>query len=138
MPARRDIDGPAAVSEMVRRFYREVAQDDVLGPMFNDVARVDWAEHIPKLTAFWSRALFAEPGYDGNPFRAHQLIHDRRPFTDEHFDRWLDLFFETVDSGWAGPNAERAKAFAGKVARVHRQQLVSRPSNASGTQSTSR
>ena len=43
--------------EMVRRFYAEVTADDLLGPMFNDVAQVDWSEHLPKLTAFWCRAL---------------------------------------------------------------------------------
>ena len=41
-PPSRDLDGPEEVSEMVRRFYQGVAQDDLLGPMFNDVAQVDW------------------------------------------------------------------------------------------------
>jgi hemoglobin len=109
---------------MVRRFYRDVAQDDLLGPMFNDVARVDWSEHIPKLTAFWCRALFATAGYAGNPFRAHQLVHARQPFTAAHFERWLELFYETVDLGWSGPNAEKVKSLAANVARVHGDQLV--------------
>ncbi len=42
---------------MVRRFYQDVAQDDLLGPVFNDVAQVEWSEHLPKLTMFWCRAL---------------------------------------------------------------------------------
>ena len=63
---------------MVRRFYADVAQDDLLGPMFNEVARVDWSEHLPKLTAFWCRALLGQPGYSGNPFRAHTLVHAKR------------------------------------------------------------
>jgi hypothetical protein len=32
----------------------------LLGPMFNDVARVDWSEHLPKLTAF-AASLVADP-----------------------------------------------------------------------------
>ncbi len=59
---------------MVRRFYADVAMDDLLGPMFNDVARVDWSVHLPKLTAFWCRALLDQQGYAGNPFRAHARI----------------------------------------------------------------
>ena len=119
-----DLDDPDAVAEMVVRFYRSVAMDDLLGPMFNDVAKVDWAEHLPKLTAYWCRALFSMPGYEGNAFRAHQLVHAQRAFTTAHFERWLDLFSETVDAGWAGANAEKAKALAHKVARVHHHQLV--------------
>jgi hemoglobin len=108
---------------MVRRFYSDVAQDDVLGPMFNDVARVNWSEHLPKLTAFWCRLLLGQPGYAGSPLRAHQLIHAKRAFTAAHFERWLELFHDAVDLGWTGPNAEKAKAFAIRVARVHAQYL---------------
>lgn len=120
----RDLDDPAEIAEMVRRFYAGVSQDDLLGPMFNDVAQVDWSEHLPKLTAFWCRALLDQPGYSGNPFRAHLLVHERRAFTTAHFQRWLDLFHGTLDAGWAGPNAEQAHALADNVARVHHQQLT--------------
>jgi hemoglobin len=120
----RDLDDHAEVTEMVRRFYSDVAQDDLLGPMFNDVAKVDWSEHLPKLTAFWCRALFGMPGYAGNPFKAHQLVNAKRAFTFAHFERWLDLFNETLELGWIGPYSEKAKALAANVARVHGDQLV--------------
>lgn len=123
----RDLDDPDEVAEMVRRFYADVAQDDLLGPLFNDVAQVDWSEHLPKLTAFWCRALLALPGYQGNPYRAHILVHDRSPFSRAHFERWLDLFHETLELGWAGPNAERAKALARRVAMVHSKQIIGDP-----------
>jgi hemoglobin len=112
------------IAEMVRRFYADVAQDDLLGPMFNDVAQVDWSEHLPKLTDFWCRALLHLPGYVGNPFRAHALVHERRAFTPAHFERWLTLFHETIELGWAGPLAEQARLLADNVARVHRQHLI--------------
>jgi hemoglobin len=122
----RDLDTPEEIAEMVRRFYADVAQDDLLGPMFNDVARVDWSEHLPKLAAFWCRALLGLPGYVGNPFRAHALVHARRRFTPAHFQRWLDLFHETLDLGWVGPRADRAHELADNVARVHSEQLIGR------------
>lgn len=120
----RDLDDPAEIAEMVRRFYQDVAQDELLGPVFNDVAAVDWAEHLPKLTAFWCRALLGLEGYVGNPFRAHADINDRSPFTMAHFDRWLEIFDETLTLGWVGPNVERALALARNVAAVHSSQLV--------------
>jgi hemoglobin len=120
----RDLDTPEEISEMVRRFYADIAQDELLGPMFNDVARVDWSEHLPKLTAFWCRTLLGRGGYEGNPLRAHQLVHARHPFTPAHFERWLTLFHENVELGWTGPNAQRALDFADHVARAHRKRLL--------------
>jgi hemoglobin len=120
----RDLDSPEEIAEMVRRFYQDVAQDDLLGPLFNDVAQVDWNEHLPKLTQFWCRALLGIEGYVGNPYRAHSLINDRSPFTMEHFERWLELFHDTVELGWTGPLADHALALAHNVARVHSNQLV--------------
>jgi hemoglobin len=126
----RDLDTKDQIAEMVRRFYADVAQDDLLGPMFNDVAKVDWSEHLPKLTDFWCRALLDLPGYAGNPFRAHAQVHAKRAFTAAHFERWLSLFHETLELGWTGPRAERARRLADDVARVHSQHLVGEPSRA--------
>lgn len=121
-----DLDSPEQIDEMVRRFYSDVTQDDLLGPMFNEVAHVDWSEHLPKLAAFWCRALLGVPGYTGNPFRSHALIHAQRSFTSAHFERWLNLFHETLELGWIGPNATRAGELADNVARVHSHQLLGR------------
>jgi hemoglobin len=123
----RDLDTPEEIAELVRRFYQDVAQDDLLGPVFDDVAQVDWVEHLPKLTAFWCRALLGIEGYSGHPFRAHALVHARAPFTAAHFERWLDLFHDAVELGWVGPRADRALALAHEVARVHAGQLIGMP-----------
>lgn len=125
-PPSRDLDDTGEIAEMVRRFYADVAQDDLLGPMFNDVARVEWSEHLPKLTRFWCRALLGMQGYQGNPFRAHAEVHAQVPFTMAHFERWLQLFGDTVEMGWVGPNVDRAMALAHNVARVHAGQLIGR------------
>lgn len=122
----RDLDSPEEIAEMVRRFYADVAMDELLGPMFNDIAQVDWSEHLPKLTAFWCRALLGRQGYLGNPFRAHARVHQRQSFTRAHFERWLSLFHETLELGWTGPNADRASELARNVARVHGEQLLAR------------
>jgi hemoglobin len=129
-----DLDTPEEIADMVGRFYADVAQDDLLGPMFNDVARVNWPEHLVKLTEFWCRALLQRPGYVGNPFRAHAAVHGRRAFTAEHFRRWLVLFHDTVDLRWSGPVADKAHALADNVARVHSQQLIGETVHVEGPQ----
>lgn len=120
----RDLTTRDEIAEMVRRFYADVAQDDLLGPLFNDVAQVDWSEHLPKLTAFWSRALLGESGYEGNPYRQHMEVHEQSAFTTAHFQRWLQLFDDTLSVRWSGPNVDRARFLAQRVATVHCRQLV--------------
>jgi hemoglobin len=120
-----DLDSHSDIEDLVRRFYRAATQDDLLGPMFNDVAQVDWSEHVPKVIAFWSRVLFGVHGYEGDALRAHEVISAKVTLAPAHFERWLDLFGETVDLGWAGPRAERVKQFAADFARVHMAQLNS-------------
>ena len=59
-------------------------------------------------------------------------MHARHTFTPAHFGRWLELFEETLDSGWAGPNVEHARAFAHRVATVHARQLLDQPAEHDG------
>jgi hemoglobin len=112
-----DITDRADIEELVRAFYRDVATDGLLGPVFEG-ADVHWPSHIDTLTRFWSWQLLGQPGYDGNPLLAHAPIHRDRPFTDAHFERWLDLFTSTVDGHFTGPVADTAKHRAAKMARA--------------------
>lgn len=111
------------IAELVTRFYGDVATDDLLGPVFNEIAGVNWAVHEETLIEFWSRLLLGESGYDGNPLEKHRRIHEQQAFTDAQFDRWLELFQRTVDASWSGPTSTRASTVARNVARVHRSQL---------------
>ena len=74
---RSDLDSRAKVHALVVDFYREVAFDDLLGPMFGEVAEVDWATHIPKLIDYWCRVLLGQPGYEwAVPTRCPELNAD--------------------------------------------------------------
>jgi len=114
---RTDIHDRADVERLVRAFYREVATDDLLGPIFAH-ADVDWPEHVELLTRFWCTQLLDERSYEGNPLRAHRPLHAAMPFTDEHFGRWLDLFLTTVDDHFAGVTADLAMARARGIAQT--------------------
>lgn len=83
--------------------------DEVLGPIFNDVAEVDWNQHLPLLERFWNTQLFGAGTYQGAAMPAHIRLHRRFPRRDEHFDRWLDLFCDVVDARFVGPMAENTK-----------------------------
>lgn len=113
---RRDITTRTDVHDLVVAFYREIVFDDVLCPLFEEVAEVDWAAHIPRLIDYWCRHLLNEPVYTGSLFTAHRLVHERSAFRAEHFDRWYRLWVDTIDSRWRGPNADLAKSFAATMA----------------------
>ncbi|MHB1139374.1 MAG: group III truncated hemoglobin, partial [Microthrixaceae bacterium] len=60
--------------------------------------------------------LLGERGYVGQPLLAHRAVVERVPFGAEHFERWIDLFDETVDEHFCGPVAELAHGRARKMA----------------------
>ena len=114
----QDLDSRSEIHDLVVRFYREVALDDLLGPLFEEVAEVDWTTHIPKLINFWCRVLLGEPGYDGWFLGAHQRVDAQERFEPVFFDRWLVLFVGAVDAEWTGPLADEAKKHAHRMAMV--------------------
>ncbi len=121
-PERHDLATRNDVTSLVRAFYRAAAMDDVLGPVFT-AARVDWPEHIEIVTDFWMDQLFGGPVRRRNPLRAHEAVHQRTPLLERHFERWLELFTETLDEHFEGPVADLAKTRALKMARALRRLL---------------
>jgi truncated hemoglobin YjbI len=128
-PERHDLAVRSDVAALVRSFYRAAAMDDLLGPVFA-AAHVDWPEHLEIVTDFWMDQLFGGPVRRLNPLRSHEAVHRRTPLGDAHFERWLELFTETVDEHFEGPVAELAKARAVQMALALRRLLrgVSRSS----------
>ena len=117
-PAPHDLHSRTEIHHLVVGFYREVVFDDLLEPVFGDVAEVDWAEHIPRLIDYWCRVLLGEVGYQGALLAAHAHIHTLEPLRTEHCDRWYSLWAQSVDRRWAGPKAEQAKDHAAHIMAI--------------------
>ena len=105
MNTKHDIEGLADIKLMVDDFYDQVAKDDLLAPIFDFRLSTYWVPHLEKMYTFWNAALFGVSGYTGNPFAKHATM----PVEAEHFERWLNLFNQTVDKHFSGPMAEEAK-----------------------------
>ncbi|MEM7306073.1 MAG: group III truncated hemoglobin [Planctomycetota bacterium] len=118
MSALQDLDNADEIAALVRAFYARVRTDELLGPVFNDQAHVDWDEHIPRLTAFWCKIELGIPGFIGAPTQKHSALSSTIPFAAKQFGRWVALFHETVDEGWCGPHAESIKANSVRIARA--------------------
>lgn len=111
-----DIASRDDIITLVDGFYARVREDDVLGPIFNDIARVAWAAHLPKMYDFWESVLFGRGQFKGNPLAVHRALATRAPMTDAAFGRWVVLFHATVDEQFSGAMAAEAKDRAVRIA----------------------
>lgn len=109
----KDITGIQDIQVFVDEFYAKVREDDLIGPIFMAVIS-DWQPHLNKMYAFWNAVLFGESGYKGNPFSKHAPLKINPP----HFERWLQLFSETINSHFKGPVAYDIQKRAGLMAEV--------------------
>jgi hemoglobin len=106
-----DIDSDENIQIMVDSFYRNVRNDEILGPIFEEVVS-DWDKHLPTMYQFWGRLILGTSDYNGNPFEKHVDL----PVGKEHFARWIKLFFQNIDENFSGPKAEQTKMQARTIA----------------------
>ncbi len=104
-----DISSSTDIQLLINAFYEKVRKDDTIGYIFNDIAKVDWERHLPRMYSFWEFLLLGQDTYKGNPMEVHQKLHRMVPLTEDHFTRWLHLFQTTVDEHFTGLVAEEAK-----------------------------
>ncbi|MFC4945152.1 group III truncated hemoglobin [Pseudonocardia sp. GCM10023141] len=97
-------------------FYQRAFADDLLGPVFVDIARVDLSTHLPVMCDFWETVLLRAGLYRRNALRPHIILDAEVPLTAGHFARWLTLWAATVDERHAGERAELAKVQATRIA----------------------
>jgi hemoglobin len=114
-----DISNAADIKLLIDRFYVKVRDDQQIGFIFNEIAQVNWAHHLPVMYAFWEFLLLGNAdGYRGNPIQKHVDLHRRHPLRAVDFDRWVSLFQATVDENFSGPVADQAKFRAYAIAET--------------------
>lgn len=127
---RTDLASRDDVEELVRAFYERALSDVMIGYLFTDVAKLDLEAHIPEITDFWETILLGAHSYSGGAFAPHASLHRKSPLRAGHFERWLELWRQTVDELYVGPHADLAKSHALRVARAFHGRLQSIPSEA--------
>jgi len=111
-----DIQTRTDIIVLVDTFYKKVEQNAKIGPIFTDVANVDWLHHLPKMYDFWESILFGKAIYKGNPMLTHFSLQQKVNLFQEEFDIWKTLFYNTVDELFKGENAETIKQKAQSIA----------------------
>jgi hemoglobin len=116
MSTKPDITDRADVIHLVNSFYEKVKADDLLAPVF---AHLNWPAHLPVMYDFWNSLIFGDRTYNGNPFAKHKDL----VIEGLHFDRWLLLFYATLDEHFAGPRAIEVKHRATSIAGVFKYKM---------------
>jgi hemoglobin len=122
--AKTDIRDRKDIDRLMDAFYSKALTDPVIGYIFTDVAKLDLEHHLPIIGDFWESLLFQTGDYarhGRNPLRVHADLDNKSPLLTEHFARWLDIFYETVDELFDGTRSSyikvRAEAIAGNMLR---------------------
>jgi len=126
---KKEIESREDIELLVNSFYASVQQDDLIGPIFNDIANVNWSHHLPKMYDFFETIILGHKGFKGNPMETHFKLNQQFPLKPEHFERWKALFFQTIDSHFKGNTATEAKQKATSIADL----MFFKISNINGT-----
>jgi hemoglobin len=113
-----DISTRANIELMIDSFYTRVKADDVIGYIFNDMVQLSWQVHIPIMYNFWETILLGVANYKGNPMGPHIHLDKKETLKPEHFERWLELWHQTIDELFEGEKATEAKTRARHMAAL--------------------
>ena len=119
-----DIKNREDIEKLVNAFYDKIKADAGISYFFNDVAKVNWENHLPKVYAFFENILFSSGNYDGNPMVTHEELHKKSEVKQDHFQHWNTLFDETVDELFVGEKAGEIKQRAANISAVMMQKTL--------------
>lgn len=121
---KKDITNRKDIELLINRFYECVKEDPVIGYFFTDVVNVYWEKHLPVMYDFWENILFYSGTYNGNPMAIHKNLHKLSPLKKEHFDQWLQLFRNTAQRLYNGPNTDKIIQRAQSIATVMEMKIL--------------
>lgn len=114
----KDVCTREDIEHIVNSFYKKVREDAVLGYIFNDIAKVNWEQHLPAMYAFWDFIALGNGNYATNMMTPHFALHEKIKLEPVHFERWIQLFNETLDAEYAGATTEAMKQRAHSIAET--------------------
>jgi hemoglobin len=118
----KDIETREDIVNLMNAFYKQALNDETIGYIFTDVAKLDLEHHLPIIADFWEMILFGtvnfQQKYGRSPMQRHIELNEKEPLVSEHFTAWLKLFYSTVDEKFAGEKADLAKFRAKSVAET--------------------
>ena len=113
------LGGHDGILKLIKPFYADVRQHNVLGPIFN--ARIqDWPAHLEKIADFWSGVTGGPALYSGGmPFK-----HTPLGLEERHFQAWLGLWARHCRARLAPVEAEELITIAETIGQRLRQMVA--------------
>ena len=103
---------------LVDEFYKKLLSDLSINYIFTDIVKVHIESHLPILVKFWSQAILGTGGYTNNLTQIHLDLNAKEYLSPALFKIWLNHFFTSVDTFFAGENSEKIKTQALNIATV--------------------
>ena len=119
-----DLDSADNITLMVNHFYDALLDDDLMAPLFLDVAKVDLSTHLPIISLYWQKMLLGDKTYQNNTMAKHRTINKQQVFAEEHYLTWLDHFTATAQAHFAGPYTDKALNIANNVIKNMKKQFL--------------
>ena len=123
----KDIESREDIEHLMSDFYGAVMQDESIGFLFTEVAKINLEAHLPIICDFWELVLLQGGNYKKDVMAIHLELHEKSPLRKEHFDQWLHLFNQAIDTSFVGLTADKAKVRAQSIAFMM-QTKIYRPS----------
>jgi hemoglobin len=122
----KDIESKEDIALVVSQFYEKLLTDETIGHFFTEVITLDLQQHLPVIISFWDSMLLGANTYKGNPMTRHFELNSRSTMERTHFDRWLQIWEETINEYFAGKVADEAIARSRSIALLmhHKMSLV--------------
>lgn len=114
----KDIESKDDIEILVNTFYESARKNETIGYIFNDVANVNWEEHLPRMYNFWESILLGGHSFEGNPMEKHISLSKKTEMNKIHFDAWVEIWCNTVDFLFQGVKANEAKLRGRNIAAL--------------------
>ena len=106
---------------IVSDFYKKLLVNKELKHFFEKFQDKEILEkHLKVLVDFWDNILFYSGTYQKNAMQPHINLHQKKPFSQIHFETWLQLFNQSIDENFEGEQVNLLKNRALSVATVMR------------------
>ena len=113
-----DIQSREDIDKVVRSFYELLLADEIMRPIFVDIARLDLEKHFPHLIDFWHSILFYTGAYRKNVMEIHIDLNKKVTLKPEHYRLWTMYFEQAVRDSFYGPRSDLAVERARSIAQL--------------------
>ena len=118
---KNDISNRQDLYLIVSEFYKKLLTNNEMVHFFEKFKEDKILEkHLQILVDFWDNVLFHSGTYRQNAMRPHIELHQEKPFSEKHFEIWLQLFNQSIDEHFEGENTNIIKNRALSIAAVMR------------------